>query len=261
MNNKAVVVTGGAQGLGREIALCFARQGWNVALADLLDETGAVTLKEIKNLGVDGLYCHCDVRKEADHQALLQASIERFGRVDLLVNNAGVASAGAIDKESVESWQRVLDINTLGPVLGCKTFVPHFKVQRAGHIVNVASIAGITCTPYMASYNVSKAGVIALSETLRWELKPKNIGVTVVCPALFKTNLTSSMAGVNENVKSAIDKGMGASSIDAADIAEQIFKAVQSNQFMLLPHQHTRWQWRLKRLSFSFYQWLMSRLA
>lgn len=261
MSNKTVVVTGGAQGLGREIALSFARRGWNVTLADVLDETGAVTRDEITKLGVDALYCHCDVRKEADHQALLQATVERFGRVDLLINNAGVASAGAIDKESAESWQRVLDINTLGPVLGCKTFVPHFKAQQSGHIVNVASIAGITCTPYMASYNVSKAGVIALSETLRWELKPKGIGVTVVCPALFKTNLTSSLVGVNENVKNAINKGMGASSIGAADIAEQIFKAVQLNQFMLLPHKHTRWQWRLKRMSFSLYQWLMSRAA
>jgi len=261
MNNKTVVVTGGAQGLGREIALCFARQGWNVALADLLDETGAVTLKEIQKLGVDALYCHCDVRNEEDYQSLLQATVQRFGYVDVLVNNAGVASNGAIDKESAESWQRVLDINTLGPVLGCKTFVPHFKALQAGHIVNVASIAGITCTPYMASYNVSKAGVIALSETLRWELKSKNIGVTVVCPALFKTNLTASMEGVNDAIKGAVNKGMSASKLSAADIAEQIYRAVQANQFMLLPHRHTRWQWRLKRLSSDFYQWFMSRMA
>ena len=130
-----------------------------------------------------------------------------------------------------------------------------------GHIVNIASIAGITCTPCMASYNVSKAALIALSETLRWELKKSHIGVTAVCQALFPTALTDSVVAANPKVIAAINHGMNQSGLSAEAIAERIYLAVQRNQFMLLPHKSSRWQWCLKRLSADLYQWFFSRIA
>jgi short-subunit dehydrogenase len=121
----------------------------------------------------------------------------------VLVNNAGIASFNGIHKESMASWQRMLDINTLGAVRGCKVFAPALKKQCGGHIVN---IAGISCTPDMISYIATKAVVITLSETLRWELKSANIGVTVACPSMFKTGLADSADAKNASRRRSIFK-------------------------------------------------------
>lgn len=260
-SQKRIVITGGAQGLGRATALRFARDGWKVLIADVLEDAGLSTADDINSAGGQAIFQPCDVRSEASFESLLATCQQQWGGVDVLVNNAGVASSGSIEKEPMDNWRRVMDINTLGAVRGCKVFTPAMKAQGGGHIVNIASIAGINCTPYMASYNVSKAAVIALSETLRWELKKSYIGVTAVCPALFPTALTDSVVGGNPKVIAVINQGMNQSELSAEDIADSIYRAVKRNQFMLLPHKSTRWQWRLKRLSADLYQWFFSRMA
>lgn len=260
-DKKRIVITGAAQGLGKAIALRFARDGWKIAVADVLEEVGEATVAEINNTGGEAFFQCCDVREEGDFIALRERCQQHWDGVDVVVNNAGIASAGPIYRETVESWQRVLAINTIGPAMGCKTFTPVLKGEGGGHIVNIASIAGIACNPIMSSYNASKAGVIALSETLRWELKRDNIGVTVVCPALFKTALTDSMEGVSDKLLAGVNAGMAKSTISADDIADMIYRAVQKNQFMLLPHRATHPMWWLKRLSPDLYQWFVSRFS
>ncbi|MFQ3200271.1 MAG: short-subunit dehydrogenase [Zhongshania sp.] len=136
------------------------------------------------------------------------------------------------------------------------------KKQGGGHIVNIASIAsiaGISCTPHMSSYNATKAAVIALSETLHWELKSANIDATVVCPSLFKTGLANSSGVENVKIKENLEKVMAASKLSADDIAESICTAVPKNTFILPPHKSSRWLWLLKRLSPDLYQYCMSR--
>jgi NADP-dependent 3-hydroxy acid dehydrogenase YdfG len=259
IEGKRVAITGAGGGLGRAMTINFAKQGWKVAIADINATAMQECFDSVIEHSKDSFIQHCDVRQEADFEQLLAKCNERWGGVDVLVNNAGIASINSIHKESIDSWQRIVDINTLGAVRGCKVFVPALKKQGGGHIVNIASVAGISCTPHMSSYNTTKAAVIALSETLRWELKSANIGVTVVCPSMFKTGLADSSGVENGKIKENLEKMMAASKLSADDIAESIYTAVQNNTFMLLPHKSSRWLWWLKRLSPDLYQYYMSR--
>jgi NAD(P)-dependent dehydrogenase (short-subunit alcohol dehydrogenase family) len=260
MNNKTVVITGASSGLGKATALAFARRGWQIAVADINQERGDEAVEEIKALGSQAFFQHCNVTKSEDIQALHDRCLEEWPQIDVLINNAGIVSAlGAIDKVPMVEWQRAMDINLMGVVRGCSIFARTFKEQGAGHIVNIASIAGLITIPGMGSYSASKAAVVSVSEMLRAELKHKNIGVTVVCPSLFRTNLSESLMNAKEGQQEVIDQQMEKSSMTAEDIAEKIVSAVKSNQFMLLPHKTSWFHWGVKRLSPSLYQWLITR--
>ncbi|ARN76425.1 short chain dehydrogenase [Oceanicoccus sagamiensis] len=259
ISQKRVAITGAAGGFGRAMALHFASLGYKVAVADLNKEMGKATVEAIIGAGGDAFFQSCNVCEEADLQALLASCQQQWGGVDVLINNAGIASSAPIHKESMENWEKLFQVNTLGVVRGCKVFTPAFKAQGGGHIVNIASIAGISCTPMMAAYNSSKAAVIALSETLRWELKRYLIGVTVVCPSMFKTGIVEGSLTENNHAKASMQAVAEQSSISAEDIAVMVARAVERNQFMLLPHRSTHWLWWLKRLSPDFYQWFSAR--
>ena len=251
---RRVVITGAGGGLGRALALAFARRGWKIAICDVNATGLQATAARISDHGVDVLVQECDVTSDHDIEQLRDTCVRKWGGIDVLINNAGVASMGAIHREPLSRWQRLIDINLLGVVRGCKTFVPLLKEQSGGHIVNIASIAGIANTPYMAAYNATKAAVISLSETLQPELKSSNIGVTVVCPAMFKTGIAEGSEIGNPKLKRALEEQMENSPISADDIALQVYRAVEQNQFLLIPHKASRWQWRLKRLSPSLYR-------
>ena len=260
MNNKTVVITGASSGLGKATALAFARQGWQIAVADINQERGDEAVEEIKALGSQAFFHYCNVAKSEDIQVLHDRCLEEWTQIDVLINNAGIVSAlGAIDRVPMVEWQRAMDINLMGVVRGCSIFARTFKEQGAGHIVNIASIAGLITIPGMGSYSASKAAVVSVSEMLRAELKHKNIGVTVVCPSLFRTNLSESLMNAKEGQQEVIDQQMEKSSMTAEDIAEKIVSAVKANQFMLLPHKTSWFHWGVKRLSPSLYQWLITR--
>jgi short-subunit dehydrogenase len=173
------------------------------------------------------------------------------------VNNAGVASAGSIEDTTIGDWEWILDINVLGVVRGCKAFTPLFKQQGSGAFVNVASMAGLMLAPLMDSYNVSKAGVIALSETLSQELRDSGIHVSCVCPAFFQTNLASTMRSDIPGIQQNVNKLMKRSSITAEDVAEDIFRSVKDKDFWVLPHAKERRMWMLKRHAPWAFDWLM----
>ncbi|MGH8453705.1 MAG: SDR family NAD(P)-dependent oxidoreductase, partial [Nevskiales bacterium] len=171
-----------------------------------------------------------------------------------LVNNAGIATGGSVVESHYEDWQRALDINLMGVVRGCKTFVPILLAQKAGHVVNIASFAGIASPPNMASYNVAKAGVISLSESLRAETIDEGVDVSVACPSFFKTNLTESVqAPGDEWLKKFTENVMARSRVTAEDVADDIFRAVHDGRFMVITHDDARMQWRLKRAAPEFF--------
>ena len=165
----------------------------------------------------------------------------------MLVNNAGVASAGKLENTDQTEWQRLINLDLLSVVYGTKALLPLLKQSNKAHIVNTASFAGIALMPGMMTYNIAKAGVIAFSETLHGEMSIHNIGVSVACPAFFKTNLVSSMGDVNPKTKSFIDKQMKTSGVSADDVAKNIFDAVNKNTFMIISHKQSRYQYLLKR--------------
>jgi len=254
-----IFITGGASGLGRALALRYARDGARVCIGDINPDAGAAVAQEISKAGGEGLFLPCDVRRLTDFEKVREALTERWGGVDIVVNNAGVASAGSIEDTSMADWEWILDINLLGVVRGCKVFTPLFRQQRGGTFVNIASMAGLMLAPLMDSYNVSKAGVIALSETLSQELRDAGIHVCCVCPAFFQTNLASSMRSHLPGIQQNVNRLMERSPITAADVAEDIHRAVRERNFWVLPHARERRLWRLKRHAPQAFDWLMHR--
>ena len=253
-----VLVTGGASGFGAALAAIYADRGDQVLVTDLAETAPA-------SLSVQGAgklsYRKLDVRDETDWQAAKEWVETRWGGLDLLVNNAGVAAGGRIDVLPVEDWEWILSINLFGVVKGCRTFVPMLKAQRSGRIVNVASMAGLVHPPNMGSYNAVKAGVVALSETLLHELAPYDVDVSVVCASFFRTNLHESLRRTDEAMDSTAHKLITGARHDAATIAARTVKAIDDGTYLVLPHREGRLVYRAKRWMPALYHQAMKRVG
>lgn len=245
MQNR-MMITGAGSGLGREIALRWAREGWQLALSDVNEPGLAETLQLVRAAGGDGFTQRCDVRDYSQLTALAQACEEKFGGIDVIVNNAGVASGGFFSELSLEDWDWQIAINLMGVVKGCKAFLPLLERSK-GKIVNVASMAALMQGPAMSNYNVAKAGVVALSESLLIELKMQEVGVHVVCPSFFQTNLLDSFRGPTPAMKAQVGKLLEGSPISATDIADYMYEEIAKGEFMILPHEQGRMAWALKQ--------------
>jgi NAD(P)-dependent dehydrogenase (short-subunit alcohol dehydrogenase family) len=249
---KTVVITGAGSGFGRALALNLARKGWRIGIADINDVGSKETLKMVEQTGGSGEVFHVDV---ADPQAVKKMAdhfYSKWKRVDLLINNAGIAVGGAIGDVTLENWKLVTDIDYLGVVYGCHEFVSRMKAQGGGHILNIASAAGILSLAYMGTYNAAKAAVIALSETLRVEVAPDNIGVTVCCPTFFNTGLLDDMdttsPWIGDVASTAFSNG-----ISAETVAKRTIKAVEKNKLYAIPMIFMKILWLNKRLTPGFY--------
>jgi len=245
MHNR-IMITGAGSGLGREIALRWAREGWRLALSDVSEPGLQETLRLVREAGGDGFTQRCDVRDYSQLTALAQACEVKFGGIDVIVNNAGVASGGFFSELSLEDWDWQIAINLMGVVKGCKAFLPLLE-QSKGKIINIASMAALMQGPAMSNYNVAKAGVVALSESLLIELAQQEIGVHVVCPSFFQTNLLDSFRGPTPAMKAQVGKLLESSPISASDIADYIYTQVGQGEFMILPHEQGRQAWALKQ--------------
>lgn len=247
------VITGGGSGLGRAFALALAKRRGHVMIADLNVERATETAELVAQAGGVGAVRRCDVGDAEDVRALAEASVKELGRIDLLVNNAGIAAAGQVGDASLEDWERALRVNLWGVIHGCHAFVPTFRAQRSGHVLNVASAAGIATLPEMGPYNVGKAGVIALSETLEAELAAFDVGVSVLCPTFFPTNLMESFRG-SEKDRAKAEAFFKLARATAESVAEYALRGVEKGEFMLLPQTDAKVVWRSKRLSPSGYR-------
>lgn len=239
------VITGAGSGFGRALAVCLASRGADLILADVDEPSAQETALKATGKGAKRVRAvRCDVTRLEDVTALASYC---EGGVDLVVNNAGVSSGGLIGEASMEDWRWTIEVDLFGVIHGCHVFVPILRKQGHGHVLNVASAAGLLCAPRMAAYNVAKAGVVALSETLAAELSGTKIGVTVLCPTFFQTNIVRSGRFADESTRGAaqkiIDGGKSAESIAQAALA-----SVDRKELYGLPMADARWYWRLKRL-------------
>ncbi|MFT3928026.1 MAG: SDR family oxidoreductase [Myxococcales bacterium] len=249
MGGKRIFITGAASGLGLALAKRYAREGYKVCLGDVNDAAGQSAQEAVRAAGAaEALYLRCDVTKEEDLQTVANTLSERWGGVDIVVNNAGVAQAGSIDEVSLDDWRWILDINLLGVVRGCKIFTPVFKRQGDGRFINVASMAGLLDMPKMSSYNVSKAAVVSLSETLQNELGHSNIRVSVVCPSFFKTNLADSLRTTDPKLGVLVGKLVSRGKLTAEIVADKVYEGAKNNEFYILPHLDGRALWQAKTL-------------
>jgi NAD(P)-dependent dehydrogenase (short-subunit alcohol dehydrogenase family) len=244
---KRVFITGGASGLGLALALRFAREGWRVAIGDINNERLESARAEIETYAVPVLTLHCDITSDEDVAAAVREIESQWRGLDVLVNNAGVAAAGTLLDTSLEDWRWMIDINLLGAIRVSRAFLPLMERNGSGHLINVASVAGIVQSPGMASYNVAKAGMIALSETLRNELRGSKIGVTVVCPSFFTTNLLESYRAPDPTPRNIAEKLMDRSRLSADDIAEATWRGMTNNDFYVFGHNEAWLAYQFKR--------------
>ncbi len=235
---KTVVITGAASGLGKAIANYYSQQQWQVVIADIQDELGKAVVEEINSQGCTAYYFHCNIGKPADFIDLARFTEETTGHCHLLVNNAGVASAGTLMQSDEAEWHRMINLDLMSCVRGCQAFIPLLKSSATASsptsIVNIASLAGLALMPGMITYNVAKAGVIALSETLRGELVKDHIHVAAACPSFFKTNLTNSMISSDQATVNRVNGWMEKSALTADSVALDIAEGIAKGERLIL---------------------------
>lgn len=257
-SNKRAFITGAASGLGLEIAEQLAKDNWQLAIADINAERLEAAKTALTELGAkEVIAITLNVTNIEAMFAAAEQIEDAWQGVDLLFNNAGVAGAGKMEEIDGNDWERVIDIDLWSVIYGCRAFIPMMKKQKSGHIVNTASSAGTLAAAEMANYNVAKAGVVSLSETLKVELSPNNIGVTVLCPTVFKTNLGESMSDKTAFERN-LQQQLKESKITSADIVRKTFAAIKSNKLYVMPQSDATWGWRIKRLMPETYAKLMS---
>src|SRR5215212_7825277 len=192
LKGKVAVVTGAASGLGRAMALAFADEGMNVALADVADTSDVFAQVQAK--GVSAIASRVDVSRQEEVERFAQLVDRDLHGADLVCNNAGVSPLGAAWEGSLGDWQWIVGVNLWGVIHGVRSFVPRLIARNAGHVINTASVAGIINPPGSAAYNVTKHAVVALSETLHHDLRERGsaVGVSVLCPAYVPTGIADS---------------------------------------------------------------------
>jgi NAD(P)-dependent dehydrogenase (short-subunit alcohol dehydrogenase family) len=249
---RVAVVTGAASGIGFALAQRFAAEGMRVVLADVEAAPLRAAEEELRGKAADLLAVEVDVSKPDDVERLARQTYAAFGAAHVVCNNAGVAVMGAIHEHSVADWEWVLGVNLWGVIHGVRAFVPRMLAgAQDGHIVNTASIAGLTTSPFMSVYNVTKHGVVALSESMYKEFQASGapIGVSVVCPGLINTNIMTSSRNRPERYADRGTPGSAARAWSEAlaaglstgyppsEVAEQVFQGIREQRFYIVPSQ------------------------
>jgi meso-butanediol dehydrogenase / (S,S)-butanediol dehydrogenase / diacetyl reductase len=194
MEGKVAVVTGGARGIGRGIALAMAHAGADILIADLLDEAMQETAQEIRALGRKVGTLKVDVTRAESHAAMVSQAIGELGGLHVLVNCAGVISIHPVDELSEKDWDFVMDVNAKGTFLGCKAVLAHMKAQKYGRIINIASIAGKEGFPNLSHYSASKFAVVGFTNALAKEVARDGITVNAICPGIVRTYMWDRLA-------------------------------------------------------------------
>ena len=251
---KTAVISGGAEGIGLSIAKALGEQKMNIVLTDINEENLQKAALELEANGVCVLPVVLDVAEEDQWQAVAEQAIARFGKIHMVVNNAGVGGeSGSIESQNKKGWQWVLDVNLMGVVYGAKVMVPLISQHgEGGWIVNVASMAGMGGVPYGGAYSATKAAVVALSEGWAGELQSKDINVSVLCPAFVQTRIydsernrpaqyksdTKVMADENSFFNRA--KTMVESGIEVSIVGKRVVEALNDGEFYIFTHPNYR---------------------
>lgn len=254
--NRVAVITGAAEGIGRALAVKAAVEGMKLVLADI-DETRLNLLtRSLNSAGTTTISLRTDVSREEEMEKLATLAFDTFGAVHLLVNNAGVALAKNAWETTRNDWEWVMGVNLYGVTNGLRAFIPKMiESGEDGHVVNTASIAGLLSEPSMAAYNVSKFGVVTLSEGLHHDLtlRRASIGVSVLCPGWVRTRIAEAerhRPAEERNDLSKLDKVTASTGvsmfkavqggIEPEEIAETTFEAVREGKFYIITHPHTK---------------------
>ncbi len=252
--NAYAVVTGAGSGIGRSFAYELAKRGGAVVCVDLNLAAAQDTVDQIKATGAKAFALQCDVGNAEQVNSVAEQAEQLLGHpVTLLINNAGVGLGGKFDEVSLDDWKWCMQVNLWGVIHGCHAFVPKFKKLGYGAIINVASAASYTAAPEMSVYNVSKAGVLALSETLSSELKKFKIQVNVVCPTLVPTNIIKNGRIPGQYSKLADHALMNYAFTTTDKVAKLSLDRLDKEQLYTTPQLDAKLFWLMKRTSPSLY--------
>jgi len=251
---RTAVISGGAEGIGLSIAKALGEQKMNIVLADIDEKNLLKSTTELESLGIPVLGALLDVADEKQWKSVAEKSVERFGKVHMVVNNAGVGGdSGPLENQETEGWQWALGVNLMGVVYGAKVMTPLIKDHgEGGWILNVSSMAGMGGVPYSGAYTASKAAVVALSESWAAELKDKRIGVSVLCPAFVQTRIYDSERNrpdkyksenyqiENESSFSKQTKKMVKDGIDVSIVGKRVVEAINHGELYIFTHPNYR---------------------
>ena len=251
---KTAVISGGAEGIGLSIAKALGEQKMNIVLTDINEKNLQKASLELETIGVPVLPLVLDVAKEDQWQEVAEKAIARFGKIHMVVNNAGVGGeSGSIENQNARGWQWALDVNLMGVVFGAKVIVPLIKQHgEGGWIVNVASMAGMGGTPYGGANTATKAAVVAVSESWAGELESEGINVSVLCPAFVQTRIYDSernrqsqyksdeKSSISENVFLNKAKKMVENGIEVSIVGKRVVEALNDGEFYIFTHPNYR---------------------
>jgi len=256
---RRVLVTGGSSGLGAALAAAFLALGDDVLIADINKPESGASDQSVPHSQPH--FIKLDVRSDADWAAAREWVEREWGGLDVLVNNAGVAGGGRIDVAGMDEWHWITEINLFGLVRGTRTFVPMFKQQRSGHVVNIASLAGLVHPAGMGSYNAVKAGVVAFSETTGHELAEWGVRCSVVCPSYFRTRLIENMQGNDTAVGQVIGDLVARAPLGPEDIAAAVLEGIERGDELIIPDDAAREAYDLKLTDRAAYDRVMRKQA
>lgn len=220
LKDKVAIVTGAAMGIGEAVARLFASEGAQLALCDVDDEAGQRVARE-----TGALYVHADVRVEAEVRRFVEATVERYGRIDVVVNNAGVTADATVVETTEEEWDRVIGVNLKGPYLVSKYAIPHM-LQRGGSIVNIGSIASHIGLARNAAYNASKGGVMLLTRNMAVDYARYNIRVNAVCPAMIMTPMLRKFIDLQPDPQAYVRQVEASTPMGRMGTVEEVARAV-----------------------------------
>lgn len=246
----AAVVTGAGSGIGKSFAYEISKRGGSVLCVDINEESANETAFMLKKMGGIAVPYQCDVGNADEMERLSDNAEKLLGRpITLVINNAGVGVGGAIGKVSLEDWKWCVDVNLWGVVHGCHFFAPKLKNLGYGGIINVASAAAFGAAPEMSAYNVTKAGVLALSETLAAEFTGTGVHISALCPTLVPTNIISN-GRIDAKKKSLGQRAMNSLAMTTSDkVAKLSLNTLDKGKLYILPQLDARIAWRTKRLA------------
>ncbi len=224
LKDKVAIVTDGAAGIGKAICEVFAENGATVLVSDIDEENGVKTLGKVKEHSPNSLFIKADVSKEKDMKNLIETAIEKFGKIDIMVNNAGIHHMGPITELTEDTIDRLMNVNVKGTIWGMKHSIPHMLKNKGGVIINLSSMSGVIGHPNVALYCATKGAILQLTKSVALEYATKGIRVNALCPGTIDTNIPRNLAKNSENPDAVIQTFIDAEPMKRLGTPEEIAK-------------------------------------